>query len=790
MTVSNAPIALSHDAAPITRLPAVARAVDAFAVPLTVPPGLPADLAAVALAAARWDEEVRTFWHRFEKRSAFHRALGLGRTIGDAIRLQRAVRTRRIDEWLAAEAPSSDATAFARWRDAFFVRCDAIAALATEGLVASNLAMPEDGLLEMARRNPARICTMIAGRATVLGTLSMYGAVVLLLAREWDFVRHFAARQLRRAGVPLSVRTATRARDRLNATAGRTLLTHRHLEPLLAAYGALRERGVRGSAADAIVLSSLERAEATSGKPWKGLTRLYDVLVYSGLDPRSPQWPARFEEAMTSAVDYTHVPGREWIVRDYQVGKRLMQIDGKIAAGDRWAGLQQGRGSLATGYLRGGHERTEFGRRYSKPLAAFLDSMVVAEGADHQRHRRAFLPFFTPAAVLAHAPFVEATIASLLNDAMHVAQASDGAFDVRRDVAYHFPIRVICRVLELPAEDVPRVQLWAEAAVRAMDTDAGLSFETTIAGQRASDALREYLESKLAGARAGTFTGHVISTLARDITLSEAERVANLGVVIFAGFETTTGLLSKGVEALLRHPEQWAHLRDALVPDTPVVIDDVPVPDLDWRWLAWSSGQQTRPVDTERRDRLIALCARWPEAAARALAIEQQEQLLDAAIEELLRWTAPGTVVPLTASKDVTLPLESPITVKGCSYAAGAPLTIKRGETIAVAVDELNRRCPVGGGAFDRGDATRLDVTRTDNTTHLSFGLRHACIGAFLAKENAKRALEGLLRHFPDLELAGDPIPQEMELFSGLSSLPVRSRRVAADVAAASRRRI
>lgn len=69
-----------------------------------------------------------------------------------------------------------------------------------------------------------------------------------------------------------------------------------------------------------------------------------------------------------------------------------------------------------------------------------------------------------------------------------------------------------------------------------------------------------------------------------------------------------------------------------------------------------------------------------------------------------------------------------------------------------------------------------FDVTRPENTAHLSFGLRHSCIGAFLAKENAKRALEGVLRRFPDLELAGDPIPQEMELFSGLASLPVRTR--------------
>jgi len=309
-----------------------------------------------------------------------------------------------------------------------------------------------------------------------------------------------------------------------------------------------------------------------------------------------------------------------------------------------------------------------------------------------------------------------------------------------------------------------------------MDTEAGLTFANSREGQHAADQLREYLERKLTLARTGGFAGRVIHAIAHDETLSEAERVANLGVVIFAGFETTTGLLSKGTETLLRHPAQWSYLRDALVPPTPVTVDGSLIPDLEWRWLAWAATQPERNVDVARRDRLSAIVSRSPTAAARAEAIRIQEEMLDRAVEELLRWTAPGTVVPLTASKDLDVALESAMTIKGCPYAPGDPLTIKRGETIAVAVDELNRRCPVGGGRFDAGEPSVLDVSREDNTSHLSFGLRHSCIGAFLAKENAKRAFEGTLRRFPDLELNGVPIPQEMELFSGLSSLPVRSR--------------
>jgi cytochrome P450 len=515
-----------------------------------------------------------------------------------------------------------------------------------------------------------------------------------------------------------------------------------------------------------------------SGKSWKGLGRLTDLIVHSQVDPRSEAFASIFRAAMQAPVDYTHKPGKEWIVRDYALGRMLMQIDGKITPGESVAGLQQGRGSLAAGRLRAGAARTEFGRRYSKPLGAFLDSMVVADGADHQRLRKPFLPFFTPRAVLEHAAFVEETVARLLDHAEAVARANGGAFDFRKDFAYLFPIRVVCHVLGLPEADVERVQHWAETSVRAMDTDAGVSLETAKRGQVASDEFRDYLQRLLNEARAGTFRGVLIRAIAEEPTLSERERIGNLGVILFAGFETTTGLLAKGLHALLERPQQWTFLKQALVPGPAIAVDGVPVPDRDLRWLVWSEGQAERNVDADRQARLRALVERSVELGTRLDATRVQEASLDAAIEEMLRWTAPGTVVPLTASKDVQVALPCAMGIQGRNYAAGEMLEVKRGETIGVAVDEMNRRCPFGAGRFDADAKGGFDVTRTDNQSHLSFGLKHACIGAFLAKENAKRALEGVLRRFPDLVLDGHPVPQDMELFSGLASLPVRTHAV------------
>ena len=252
------------------------RVCEAFAAPIGELPDLPPDLQSMVRQISAWDADTRRSLARYAKESVYRRAIGLGVMIGDAIGLQRSVRTRRIDEWLAA-APANAVAAFEqRWRDAFFTRCDAIAALGTEGLVASELAMPEDGFQRMALRNPSRLGRLLAGRSSFFTTLSVLGAAAVLVVREWDFFGSFVARQLRRAGLPLSARKTRRAIARLNAESDHPLITRRHAEPLLAAYAALEERGVSESAADRIhhprarlrlpvVRQAVERTDAPHG---------------------------------------------------------------------------------------------------------------------------------------------------------------------------------------------------------------------------------------------------------------------------------------------------------------------------------------------------------------------------------------------------------------------------------------------------------------------------------------------------------------------------------------------
>ena len=713
--------------APLTKLSGFAKVAVAFGSPITVPPDLPPKIAGLATRVAVWAERSAGIWRDFDSKTTRQKVAGIGVAIGDAIRLQHQIRTKPIDDWLTTVSADARAT-FENWRRAFFERCDALGCLGAEGLIAGNLMMPEDGFLKMAAGNSARLGKLLGARNGIIGSVGVLAGMAQVVVRERRFFAGLIGRQAHLSAGSFSKALQARRARRLNAMSGMHLISPRHAAELRAAYAELEQRGVTGQRADTVVLQALKYGHDGSGKSWKGLTRLVDLIFYSDVDPNAADFEATFRAVMHAPVDYTHVPGREWIVRDYELGSTLMQIDGRIATGDTIAALQQGRGSLAVGYLRAGAARTEFGRRYSKPLGAFLDSMVAADGADHQRQRKAFLPFFTQRAILEHAAFVEETTETLLDDVERLASANHGAFDFRTDFAYRFPIQIICRVLELPPDDVPRVQRWSEESVRAMDTDAGVTPEIAKRGQRATDEFRVYLQTKLNEARAGRFNGTIIKAIAGDQTLSEAERIGNLGVIIFAGFETTTGLLSKGLYALLQHRDQWAFLAESIVHGPEVEVRSDRIPDSDLRWLVWSESEPQRNVDQVRHNRLTSLVDESPDLKTRLAAVRTLEHRLDAAVEEMLRWSARGTVVPLTASKDVTVPLPSAMTIKSERLQAGDMLEFKCGETIAVAVDELNRRCPFGAGRFDPDARGGFDVSRTDNTSHLSFGLKHSCM--------------------------------------------------------------
>jgi cytochrome P450 len=134
--------------------------------------------------------------------------------------------------------------------------------------------------------------------------------------------------------------------------------------------------------------------------------------------------------------------------------------------------------------------------------------------------------------------------------------------------------------------------------------------------------------------------------------------------------------------------------------------------------------------------------------------LRQDPTLVPAAIDEMLRYDSPVQLTSRTATEDVE--------VHGAMILAG--------RAVLVFIGGANRDPAI----FEQPDEFRID--RPDPGRHLSFSLGiHHCLGASLARLEARIAVEELLRRFPALEPAGSPTRRSLLVLRGFESVPVRS---------------
>jgi cytochrome P450 len=200
-------------------------------------------------------------------------------------------------------------------------------------------------------------------------------------------------------------------------------------------------------------------------------------------------------------------------------------------------------------------------------LRHLFNGLILLNPPDHTRLRRLVSSAFTPQRVLPLRATIERMVADLLD-------AMTGEVDFVRAFAFQLPVNVLGEVLGVPAEDramlPPLVREWTQI-LEAITPDA------LIRADAAAATLRDYLAGLIAERRRRP-TGDLLSALAaadqQGDELTEEELGDTVANLIYGGLESTTGLLSNGLVALMQHPEQADLLRER--PDlVPSAVDEL-----------------------------------------------------------------------------------------------------------------------------------------------------------------------------------------------------------------------
>ena len=199
--------------------------------------------------------------------------------------------------------------------------------------------------------------------------------------------------------------------------------------------------------------------------------------------------------------------------------------------------------------------RNQDGVGSEDPVVSVLSRwMVFRDPPDHTRMRRALRPAFTPSAIEALRPTVERVVDELLDGLPE-------EFDFLAEFAVPLPAIVIAELLGIPREDHDRFRTWSEGLATLVFA-SGLP-DRHRRGREALTALASYLGEQLAHRRAqpadDLLGALAVLQAAGELTAQEA--TANAVLLLFAGHETTTGLLANGLAALLANPEQLERLR-------------------------------------------------------------------------------------------------------------------------------------------------------------------------------------------------------------------------------------
>jgi cholest-4-en-3-one 26-monooxygenase len=264
-----------------------------------------------------------------------------------------------------------------------------------------------------------------------------------------------------------------------------------------------------------------------------------------------------------------------------------------------------------------------------------------------------------------------------------------GSCDFVTDIAAELPLQAIADIMGVPQQDRRRLFDWSNRMV-GLDDPEYASADGTQASAELYAYVNELARQRRADPRDDIVTLLVNAEIEGD-SLSEVEFDMFMLLLTLAGNETTRNSTSWGMWALIENPEEYRRLRE-------------------------------------------------------------QPELIDSAVEEILRWASPVLHFRRTATADTELHGQR----------------IAQGDKVVMWHISANRDEEVFTEPF------RFDITRTPNN-HVAFGGGgpHHCLGAYLARMQLRLMFTEIVARIPDMHLAAKPELLRSNVLHGVKHMPV-----------------
>lgn len=190
-----------------------------------------------------------------------------------------------------------------------------------------------------------------------------------------------------------------------------------------------------------------------------------------------------------------------------------------------------------------------------RSLSLLANSMIIEDDPAHRRLRSLVNSAFKPAAIAR----IESRVERLTHELLDRTERG-GPLDLMPAYCHPIPVTVISELVGIAEEDMPVFSRIMDSLSQGGMTPWNIFKALVLELPRSTRFVRELVARKRQDPQDDILSA-LIHAEEDGERLTEDEIISLVFLLIVAGFETTVHLITNGIIALLRHPEQLARLR-------------------------------------------------------------------------------------------------------------------------------------------------------------------------------------------------------------------------------------